>query len=251
MANGELTEEVLGEIASMNSAAVNLESKMNVLKEIQAYSARVVESEIESSSIVLFEGLDAKLKELVEDTRPHVEHLSGVLSATDAIERGQESIDAWRNMTTALSAYSEIRAAQDVLMSNFAHDHRARCKPGIADLPAAASDAIMSNLDELWPGWRGTDPATGRPISRDMISRNRLSPTPWPDEPVSQLAWLLEHGTLWVPTKEQLDELWKERRQRDFEVAQELKRSPEQRTKRAQMPGFWQSDPITGEPIIR
>jgi len=248
---GELTADKLEELASIHAGANNVDSKQQVLKEIQIRSARGVEGVIEESASVLLQGLDTRLQEFVRDTRPQIEHLSGVFSATDAIERGQEAIEAWRHMTTALDAYNGIRAAQDILMSNFAQDHRNRCKPGGADLPSAASDAIMSNLDDLWPSWRGSNPATGNSVRRDMISHNRLSAAPWPEEPVAQLAWLIEHSTMWVPSTDKLDALWKERRQRDFETAQELKKSPEQRKKRAQMPGFWQSDPTTGEPIVR
>ncbi|SHY85547.1 Uncharacterised protein [Mycobacteroides abscessus subsp. bolletii] len=70
-----------------------------------------------------------------------------------------------------------------------------------------ASDLMISNLDEVLPGWRA--PQTGTIRIQGPAPDRR----PWPADPIEQLVWLaLSDARPWIPTITELGKLWAARK---------------------------------------
>ncbi|WP_434158801.1 hypothetical protein C5142_18250 [Rhodococcus sp. BGS-1C] len=225
----------IAELAGHHSRAAERESERTVLLDIRARVTRRLESSVLTATPDLLAALHGQLTDLTDLARPHAETIAGIETAAAAIEAGPDHVAAWSALAGHRREYDSIRRSQELIMISNAGSHWDRTRRSDKH-PATANDAFVANLDELWPSWRATrkagltaglDPAGG--IRADMISGTRLNGHPWPDnDPVAELAWLVRHAELWVPTPSQLDALWTERTQQDQDRTRELAQAAKQ-----------------------
>lgn len=171
------------------------------------------------------------MQDLFDTVNTHADTITGVATAADAIAAGPDQVAAWSAITAARTSYDQLRTAQKVIMLRcYEQDWHKAARTGL-NLPAEANDAIIANLDEVWPSWRASAPAGGAGgrvepagvVRRDLVTGARLDPAPWPDDPVAQLLWFATNSVhTWIPTPKRLAALWTERRDRDLEHAREL-----------------------------
>jgi hypothetical protein len=160
-----------------------------------------VDSIVGVGADAMLASLAADLNEVMAEVDTVATKLKSASTPAEAIERGVEK--AWRQLPELRERYDQIRAAQMCVVP--VADPLAvgnATSPYLAD--PLASDLLLSNLDELVPGWRQRDQtiSMGTPPSR----------TPWPADPVAQLLWLsTSPAEPWVPTTSQLSVLWHDR----------------------------------------
>lgn len=136
--------------------------------------------------------------------------LGGAGSPAQAIAR--DVAPAWRELPALADRYDLIRDAQQAV--TLAVDTLAieNARSRTIDDPIA-SDLVLSNMDDVLPGWREAD----RYITFNGPPRERR---PWPiDDRLAQLVWFATSSAqVWIPTIGELRALW-QRRQAQAEAA--------------------------------
>lgn len=159
--------------------------------------------------------LDGQLADLLDEARALAPQLDGATTAQQAIAAGSKGVKAWQKITELAPRYSAIRHAQVLLMDKFAPDMARRARPSFSST-ATGSDAVLANLDEVWPGWRDKQPER-----LDFFARSTVGPWPEGDD-VELFVWLVTSAAQpWVPTRRQLQALWDERVEADRQMPQD------------------------------
>ncbi|WP_159842395.1 hypothetical protein [Nocardia sp. CY41] len=168
----------------------------------------------------LLTNLHQQLTALIDQASASAAVLGDITDAEDIVRAGHDAVQAFGALDQAHGKYIEIRSAQQKVMRECVDDILVRnCRSDQCN-DKAATDAYFANLDELYPGWRRRPGQPDRqylgagPDPRDGV--------PWPQDGPMQLAWFINHGAeFWVPTPAQLEELHKQRRERNYAIERE------------------------------
>jgi len=160
----------------------------------------------------LLRSLAADFDALMAELKSVVDRLGGAKSAAEAVDVGDDAVDAWRGLAPLRSRYDELRAAQNFV---FQHEHellqnsRSRyIDERHVNPDPLASDLAVRNLDEVFPEWR-------QPDTRVTLVGESPNRRPWPEDPVAQLVWMVtSEAQPWLPTIGQVKELHAERHRR-------------------------------------
>lgn len=171
-----------------------------------------IEAESRASGIVsgasndLLSRFDTELQSLMDQAAELASELDGARTAAESIDRGPRAVDAWRKLTEGAASVAELRSAQMRIMLALHTDRVAPSRSNYSDDPLA-SDLVLSNLDEVWPGWRQPPPNR---IDLSGGPGPRLEP--WPTDAAEQLVWLATGPAKpWCPTITRLDKLHQKR----------------------------------------
>lgn len=138
----------------------------------------------------LCRSLAADFAELMGSVAEVVGELNGARTPSQVIERGVT--EAWKRLPALRREYDQLRAAQEMVVGSQPEWQWAKSNVHHAD--PLASDMALSNLDDVFPGWKDG------------------GEVPWPTDPIEQLVWLCaSEAQPWIPTLAQLHELGRHR----------------------------------------
>lgn len=146
----------------------------------------------------MLSSLHTDLTTVMAEVTDIASQLDGATTAAEAVDHG--TAEAWRKLKRLHTPCEQIRSAQMMitpLINLFAIQDAT--SPHLPD--PLASDLILSNLDDLVPGWRQQDTRVnlGGPLEPRQ---------PWPTDPDEQLLWVATSSAQpWVPTSGQLARL--------------------------------------------
>ena len=201
---GAVTDEWVTATLDHQAAAARAHAEGSLLQGVIT-EAEVKARNVQPNPAHLLRAYHAKLTSLMADVADIAGTIKGARTPDAAIAAGRA--EQWSRLTELASDYKRLRSAQKALMSN---DIAQSARPTIEG-EAHASDLYLRNLDDLWPTWRQPS-LTPRTIHIDgRTDRDE----PWPTEPVPLLIWLAtSDAEPWIPTRNQLQELWAERANR-------------------------------------
>jgi hypothetical protein len=160
-----------------------------------------------------------KLTELLSEAAELVDQLDGANSAEAAVSK--DVAPHWKRLASLARDYEQLRSAQ---LAETPAEVAIQARPTVGGEPHA-SDLYIRNLDEVWPSWRQPS-LTPKVTHVHGGSADRVEP--WPADPVSLLIWLTSSSAeAWIPTVPQLQQLWRQRRERLNPAPEPLRRRPD------------------------
>lgn len=156
--------------------------------------------------------LDDELTRLKSEVKDVERRLGGASTSDEAIALGVAP--DWRKLQADLAPeYATLRDAQTYLLLNVApRSYWTSCRPPLGG-ENHASVAWIRNLPQLWPDFR----QPGLSSTRINLDGSQHREEPWPTDDGPQfLLWAIRSGAeLWIPTLRQIDQLFRDLRQRD------------------------------------
>ncbi|MEU9805593.1 hypothetical protein [Mycobacterium sp. NPDC050853] len=206
----EATDDIGGWLAEVNESA---HARRLWQEQVDALAGQVQQCNMALSNFphahadTLFAALAHELNSVMAETADITDRLVDARTATEAIAAG--AADSWQQLTPLRQAYDRIRDGQHTLMYRIGDPLLLGNAVSQYIPDELASDLVLANLDDVLPGWRG--PQTGIIRVQGPPPERR----PWPADPIEQLVWLATSAARpWVPTMQQLEELWADRRMR-------------------------------------
>ena len=177
-------------------------AKWSALNRLVVDCNRRIEDAASDTTRVLA-SLNADLQALMDDVAAVVDRLGDARTPNEVIAGGVGEV--WRDLFPLRGSYDKLREAQTWAM--LGPDELINSRSRYVD-DAHASDVMIRNLDDVFPGWN--QPDTTFRLSGDAPRRQ-----PWPPDDVEQLIWLHESDAEpWIPTIDQLAALRVERQRR-------------------------------------
>ncbi|MCZ4546622.1 hypothetical protein BS618_19810 [Rhodococcus erythropolis] len=215
LTTGEVPDDFGQHLARQRAYIEDHQNQRTVLDDLAKRAVIQCESVISGAAPAILTELNARVTATISEVRTLAQDLDGIQSADDAITAGKKASDAWRQLPTLRARYDALRTAQAVVMGQN-YEGILESARRTADNDRLARDTDIANLDEVWPGWRAQ---AASDVPRDFISGERLILAPWPADPLAQLVWLAtSDAKVWVPTKQQLVQLWEDRKRADQEA---------------------------------
>ncbi|MCX2755511.1 hypothetical protein [Gordonia sp. 4N] len=207
MLSGDITDKWLNTAVRDRVQARDTDIRIELLENLRIAAESDAANIVELGADTILAALDTELQTLVANASDAAQLLSGATTATEAISRGAHA--AWADLTKHAEQYADLRIAQRHIITSMSPDlviaSQTQHQPD-----AHASDLFIGNLDELWPNWRRPETYGHAGYSGDNGYGNT---TPWPNEPVEQLVWMVTHDAqLWIPTMAKLEQLHTSRR---------------------------------------
>ncbi|MGZ3097911.1 hypothetical protein [Streptomyces sp. H72] len=115
--------------AKAHAEALAWEAEFVALRGLEESTKAAAEHLRDSLSVDVLEHLDGRLTEILDAAKSAGGALDGVTTAEQAIEAGADALDAWRRLTSLVSDYRNVRAAQwDVLRAVTLSDEQSRMR---------------------------------------------------------------------------------------------------------------------------
>ncbi|WP_217164254.1 hypothetical protein [Streptomyces sp. AC512_CC834] len=145
--SGKWPADFTRRVGKAHTEAVAWEAEALALRGLEDSTKATAEHLRESLSADVLEHLDGRLTEILDTAKSAGDALGGVTSAEQAIEAGADALDAWRSLTSLVSDYSNVRAAQwDVLRAVTLSDEQSRMRTwraqGHGEIKGVRVDAI-------------------------------------------------------------------------------------------------------------
>ncbi|WP_131701346.1 hypothetical protein [Mycolicibacterium neoaurum] len=173
--------------------ATRIDTQLEVLRDLITSSQDEANSLIVERRDDLIELLAQDLEALVDEIGAAVERLGpGVDTAAAAIDA--DAADTWKQISTAVPVYEDIRLVQLELYrsADFEKIDRAACGDGIQVYDPEARLYYHRNLDDVAPDWKP---------GLDARGNQRDSSLPWPSDPTQRLIWCINRDSgIWCPT---------------------------------------------------
>jgi hypothetical protein len=153
----------------------------------------------------VLESLSRDFEALMTEVDAAVQRLGDARTPAEVIANNASA--AWNELGVLRRSYDALRVAQSAVMASAAPDAVQASRLLHLDDPLA-SDAMIANLDDVFPTWRQSQPRHMDGALNDL--------RPWPvDDYTAELVWLsASDAEPWIPTVKQLEQLQAERRHR-------------------------------------
>lgn len=210
LATGTVPDDFGTHLARQRAYLEDHNHQRSVLDDLAKQAAERASIIVSSQAPTILSALNDNLGTVLDVVRSLAKDLDGALTADQAVAAGKKASDAWRLLPSSKSDYDQIRTAQNIVMIETYPGENLRARSNNNGDPLAR-DTYLANLDEIWPTWSVAG-------MREEISGDRLQPAPWPVDELGQIVWLAtSNAEPWVPTKQQLLDLWEERIERNHQ----------------------------------
>jgi hypothetical protein len=212
--SGQITAEWLSALDTHEQAQAQYVKDRARIQAVKSRAQSTAASALNTNVNRLFRGLNDDLTRLLAEVAEIAQELDGASSPSQAIGRGV--VEPWKRLCDLADDYSTLRSAQDYLLVSVApKSYWQSCRP-ILGGEDTASLAHIRNLDDIYPSWRNLGAA-----QRVNVDGSKDRAEPWPADPTQLLLWLVaSDAEPWIPTTTEIDELFRERRDRDNQPRQ-------------------------------
>jgi hypothetical protein len=202
LGTGHIDDEWVQAAVDTQTLAAATDVRRRILTEVRDQAHNHVTSTVNIHADIVLAALNDALAEQIDRGRLLCKALQGARTPAEAIAAGTAAAQAWAALAENVAEYRQIRAAQSTVMVEFVEMVQAAKSPRNPD--TRASDLLLSNLDQVRPGWRmpGVD-----------YSGASLWTPPWPGDDTEYFVWLCTgEARPWVPTLADLERLWQSRK---------------------------------------
>ncbi|MHC8421717.1 hypothetical protein ACH121_18170 [Streptomyces sp. NB004] len=178
LASGKWPADFTRRVGKAHTEAVAWEAEALALRSLEDSTKATAEHLREYLSVDVLEHLAGRLTEILDAARSTGDALGGVTSAEQAIEAGADALDAWRRLTSLVSDYRNVRAAQwDVFRAVCGEDERAQIR-----------------------GWRAQGHGEIKGVRLEDVPRHIVDAMASSAYDVEFLVWVAQSGAGYVPT---------------------------------------------------
>jgi hypothetical protein len=209
LVSGRITEEWLSAVIDHEADVARLEKRRGLLLALSRDAQATAQNTYTLNGNKMLRQFHAELIGLLDGVREVAAELGAATTPEAAI--ADDCGPAWKQLKALAGDYDLLRAAQWTVMRSVGVDYVQSAQP-IAGGESHASDLYLRNVDEVFPSWR--NPGASGEV-RINIDGSRPRYEPWPLDKTELLLWLVNSpAQAWIPTTDQLERLWDDRKAR-------------------------------------
>lgn len=201
--SGRISDEWLESIVEAQRVRADNERRRGVLATLVNDGNMRAAQLLSTATDDLLTAYQSELKRLLAEVSDLAEQLDGITTADAALRA--DRVAQWKELIRLADDHDTLRSRQ---LEHYDWQIKFESSPAIQGEPYA-SDLYLSNLDEIWPGWRNPQRTT---IHLNAVGGAAERLEPWPADKTQLLLWLVRSPAKpWIPTHRQIQRLRQDR----------------------------------------